>query len=58
MREKVCMNQFIIELIGEYQNSLDKISNNQNHNDDNQFYELIYNKILIILNKIRIILED
>ena len=40
--EIVRMNSIILELIGEYQRSLNNLSNNQNDDDNNQFYELIY----------------
>ena len=52
------MNSIILELIGEYQRSLNNLSNNQNDDDNNQFYELIYNKILTFLNEIKTILDN
>ena len=49
------MYSIILKLIGEYQKSLNNLYNN--NNDDN-FDELIYNKILIFLNKIKTILDN
>ena len=52
------MNSIILELIGEYQRSLNNLSNNQNDDVNNQFYQLIYNKILRFLNEIKTILDN
>ena len=51
------MNSIILKLIGEYQKSLNNLNNNNNDDDNNKFDELIYNKILKFLNKIKIKLE-
>ena len=51
------MNSIILKLIGEYQKSLNNLNNNNNDDDNNKFDQLIYNKILKFLNKIKIKLE-
>ena len=52
------MYSIILELIGEYQKSLNNLSNTQTDDDNNQFYQLIYNKILRFLNEIKTILDN
>lgn len=46
------MYNIIIELISEYQKSLNNLSN-INNNGNNNFYQIIYNKILVFLNDIK-----
>ena len=52
------MYSIILELVGEYQKSLNNLSNTQTDDDNNQFYQLIYNKILRFLNEIKTILDN
>ena len=52
------MYEFILKLIVEYQRSLDSLFIIQNDDDNNQFYQQIYNKILTFLNKIKTMLDS
>ena len=47
------MYDIIVDLISEYNNSLRNLCKNNKDKDNKKFYEIIYNKILEFLNKIK-----